>query len=277
MSKTYVLFIIKISEIWGKRDMKKSLYFAFLSIFAFFGTVFADTETLNWIVDGQTYTTTTCESGGDIILPTPPSKPGYVFRGWKNIFTPIEYLQSTGTQYIDTRYYPNQDTDMELNVRYESGVSSIPETGEINGNKADAYAYYFTYNQLGWYQWTGYSYQYESGHVYKHEITHEDGLIWLKINNEKIVSINPSSFPVVWTSPRTIYIYGINRGGNNKTLMSTKIERFKIKENGVVVRDMIPVLDENNIPCMYDRVSRQFFYNAGTGNFIAGPVIGSNQ
>ena len=34
-----------------------------------------------------------------------------------------------------------------------------------------------------------------------------------------------------------------------------------------------PVLDKNGTPCMYDNVTDQFFYNAGTGQFIAGPVI----
>ena len=34
-----------------------------------------------------------------------------------------------------------------------------------------------------------------------------------------------------------------------------------------------PVLDKNGIPCMYDKVTDQFFYNQGTGQFIAGPVV----
>ena len=42
----------------------------------------AETITINWGVDNQLYTTTTCEIGGDVILP-PVSKRGYVFRGWK--------------------------------------------------------------------------------------------------------------------------------------------------------------------------------------------------
>ena len=42
---------------------------------------YADTITINWGVDNQLYTTTTCEIGGDVILP-PVSKRGYIFRGW---------------------------------------------------------------------------------------------------------------------------------------------------------------------------------------------------
>ena len=38
---------------------------------------------INWGADNQLYTTTTCDIGNDIILPTPPTKRGYTFRGWE--------------------------------------------------------------------------------------------------------------------------------------------------------------------------------------------------
>jgi hypothetical protein len=41
----------------------------------------ADQITINWGVDNQPYTTTTCTVGGDVILPS-VSKRGHVFRGW---------------------------------------------------------------------------------------------------------------------------------------------------------------------------------------------------
>lgn len=37
--------------------------------------------------------------------------------------------------------------------------------------------------------------------------------------------------------------------------------------NDVVVRDLIPCLDTNSVPCMYDTVSGKTFYNQGTGTF----------
>ena len=72
---------MKISEIWGKRDMKKSLYFAFFVNFVFLIPVFS--ENVNWYVGDNLYTTTTCEIGNDILLPVAPTKTGYVFRGWR--------------------------------------------------------------------------------------------------------------------------------------------------------------------------------------------------
>ena len=61
---------------------------------------YAQTETINWYVDGNVYQTTMCESGDNITPPTAPNKRGYTFQGWQT-YVPIEYLEATGTQWID--------------------------------------------------------------------------------------------------------------------------------------------------------------------------------
>ena len=58
----------------------------FVSTFAY-----AQTETTNWYIDTEVYQTTTCESGGDITVPTEPTKYGYTFQGW----IPAVYDMST--------------------------------------------------------------------------------------------------------------------------------------------------------------------------------------
>ena len=63
-----------------------------LSILCF--GAYADTIAINWGVDNQPYTTTTCEIGGDVILP-PVSKRGYIFRGW----TPEHFDRGTFENY----------------------------------------------------------------------------------------------------------------------------------------------------------------------------------
>lgn len=49
----------------------------------FCGIAHATTVNYNWLVDGTNYAQTTCETGDDLILPTPsPTKYGYHFVGW---------------------------------------------------------------------------------------------------------------------------------------------------------------------------------------------------
>lgn len=53
---------------------------------------------------------------------------------------------------------------------------------------------------------------------------------------------------------------------------SCQLEYCKITDTstGTLLRDLIPVLDENNVACLYDKVSRNYFYNNGTGEFLYG-------
>lgn len=47
-----------------------------------------------------------------------------------------------------------------------------------------------------------------------------------------------------------------------------RIKRFYITRDGAYTLNLIPALDRNGTPCMYDTVSKQTFYNAGTGEFL---------
>ena len=60
--------------------MKRLLLFLFAMVV---GVAFADTRTINWYIDGQTYDTTTCEFGTNVTPPTPPAKYGYTFVQWQ--------------------------------------------------------------------------------------------------------------------------------------------------------------------------------------------------
>jgi len=52
-----------------------------------------------------------------------------------------------------------------------------------------------------------------------------------------------------------------------------KLYYLEIYDNEKLVRDYIPVLDDDGIACLYDKVEKKFYYNEGTGAFIAGPEV----
>ena len=58
--------------------------------------------------------------------------------------------------------------------------------------------------------------------------------------------------------------YGYN------TPTQCRIYVYKQKRDGKLIVDMLPVLDWNDVPCMYDKVSGELFYNQGTGEFLYG-------
>ena len=50
-----------------------------------------------------------------------------------------------------------------------------------------------------------------------------------------------------------------------------RIYNFMLTEDDSIIKNLIPVLDLSGRPAMYDEISGQFFYNQGTGEFIIGP------
>ena len=49
-----------------------------------------------------------------------------------------------------------------------------------------------------------------------------------------------------------------------------KLFSCQIYDNGTLIRDYLPCLDKDGVACLYDKVSETYFYNQGTGEFIAG-------
>ena len=93
---------------------------------------FADTETVKWYVDRTLYDTTTCQSGGDINLPTAPSKYGYTFTGWTD---GIYDLSTLDTSINGDAYYAIADAGQ---CWYRtSSMSAASQINCTNENFAD--------------------------------------------------------------------------------------------------------------------------------------------
>lgn len=54
--------------------------------------------------------------------------------------------------------------------------------------------------------------------------------------------------------------------------VEAKLYGFKVEVNGVLTHDLVPVLDNNETPCVYDTVTGTTYYNSGTGDFLYEPL-----
>ena len=252
--------------------MKKILFLILELLFVQIAS--ADTVNIDWSVDGQTYTQTTCTVGGDIILPTAPTKRGHTFLGWA-IYTPIEYIESTGTQYIDTGFMPNQNSGMEIDV-YSirsndpnfAGVFDGTYFWGCNANSGVSTTNFIVSNGSASNYWRAQGIF--GGGTGRYQITIDKANMSIKASNGQIYT-RTSAQSAFQITGYDLWLFADNRA--RPQLSSTRIYGCKLYDNDTLVRDFIPVLDPNGTPCMYDNVSKTFFYNAGTGNFIAGPVI----
>ena len=85
----------------------------------------------------------------------------------------------------------------------------------------------------------------------------------LYINGNKRLAFNNT-----FDGEYPLYLFTINLAGATASIMRFKVHYFKVWENDTLVHDFIPVLDWNDVPCLYDKVSGELLYNQGTGQFL---------
>ena len=242
---------------------------------------------LHWYNDGNKITVPTasnsCTYDTPISLPTDPVKPGYKFKGWKvfSNYIPVEYIQGAGTQWIDTGIVlQNATLDTEVML------TTIGEGNPIIG-------YNYSQNNIQHRMSVGFSSLYDdddlmvfgygvSDHGYqyvtsgmtqgtKHHIVAQFTPQNATLTIDGVLKTNVSGGSR--QNPISIAIAGCHAPNQNNGIKG-RVYSAKIYDgNNVLVRDFIPVKDLSGVACMYDHVSGQFFYNAGTGDFIAGPEI----
>ena len=236
------------------------------------GISHAETFNQYWYVENNTPIQTTCETGGDITLPAAPTKYGYDFIGWeKSPYIRIEYLESTGTQWIDTGFLFKQSENITLFTQIEfignsnryvictslNGLSNLEFALEINSARTRVYingSNFFGTSITG-------------NTKYEIEFRNTPLKSTFLLDNQTVISYT-NTFSDITPSLR---LFKDHRSG---VFGNVKIYYFQIYDNNILVRDFIPVLDDDGVPCMYDLVEGKFYYNAGTGQFVAGPIIG---
>lgn len=174
----------------------------------------------------------------------------------------VEYIESTGTQYIDTGFYPTSTTTVRLKFNMTAVTGNVifgyyvDETDDfrIFNYSSKAYLDYGSgsgYNRIyGGTLSTGTTYNIEFGNRYVKDLD----------TNTNIISNTEVSFT---KKTKTAGIFG----DGNLAASSGKLYYCQILDNGVLVRDFRPALDSNGVACLYDKVTKKYFYNSGTGTF----------
>lgn len=183
----------------------------------------------------------------------------------------IEYLQSSGTQYIDTglQIKFNSGVVMEhrahiaynvTNVRQLNGSNGWGYWGITNGNKFECPG--TTTSTSAGTVFHDVVFQYSKPTNNPYTIMYVDGT--------KIVDKGQSG--TIADDDYDIFIFAIGgRDGAAAQLFSqAKIGSYQILFDGVLMRDYIAVR-VGQTGYLYDKVSGTLFGNAGTGDFVLGP------
>lgn len=174
----------------------------------------------------------------------------------------LEYLQATGTQYINTGYVPNQNTRIVLDAHIVPTTTNDPVFGARTATTNNVFAL--------WTSSTAVNPQYGN-------VAYNTQTISMDCNQRLIYELNKNVFTVNGTtktfaeatfdSTYPMYLFQINNGGSIFSRYTKgKIYSCKIYDNDVLVRDFVPKLIDG-VAGLYDNVSGDFYTNAGTGNF----------
>lgn len=179
----------------------------------------------------------------------------------------VEWLKSSGTQYIDTGFSPNQKSRMFLD--FEALTNDACVYAGARYASADRA---FTINcgstpkrivaAFGSAANTTLSSKTPLGEGRCNAQIEKGGLYF---NGEKKASALQSS----WSTSNRVVLFACMQYSKEVSLYSSaKIYGCKIWDDETLERDLIPCIRKSDsVPGMYDIVGKQFYTNSGTGNF----------
>ena len=192
----------------------------------------------------------------------------------------IEYLQTDGTQYVDTGCIPNNTNEFEVNFTYlgDNGQNQAI-IGARNSDQQSVSASVMSLSiWLGSYdRYAANDKGYDSGWLGNLSV---NARYTLSIKNRSIYRNDVFKWSaytsVVYRYTNTTVGLFRSHGTNNfwdpRPGHKLKFYYAKIYDNGQLVRDYIPVR-VGQTGYLYDKVSGTLFGNQGTGNFTLGPDV----
>lgn len=187
-------------------------------------------------------------------------------------YTKVDYLQSTGTQWIDMGIAPDQNTKVVLkvlatNLNGGAGVSLVGSRS--SNNSSDQFFTYLSADQGFLFRVDGMKSaiafnKYKANTLYTITLSSSEASFVLEngfVDNEYKFSSSDFTSTVSMTlfkaKPFNMGFIG-------------RIYYCKHYNNNGIIQHLIPCLDFDGIPCMYDLISKTTFYNQGSGSFTWG-------
>lgn len=197
----------------------------------------------------------------------------YVYGGKEHVGKPVEleYIESTGTQYIDTGIIGKTGLEIEIDFEFtEIGTASQIPVGSMAGSSNRIYP-------LSSGNYVGYG---DYVKLPMTAATNERYDIYCKLYaGEQTVTVNGTTIyagldPATYDSGCSMLLFAASNAGSVGYHSKVRVKKCKIREGGELVRDYVPCRLASGVVCMYDRVSGEYAMNKGAGKFIAGAEVG---
>lgn len=191
-------------------------------------------------------------------------------QGLPGGYTPLEYIEMTGTQYLDTGVSNYSNTNV---LKIKINPSQITTTCFVTFQNPSA-----SVNNLGLFlSISRWNFQYgDAARLTALASANTDVSLEVTNGSMKVNSVSQTGTPgTEFTISENILI---GAAKNNTTVDSRmfqgKVYYFRWEDsNGNVLFNGVPAKDSNDVVGMYDTVSGRFLTNQGSGSITAGPAI----
>lgn len=180
----------------------------------------------------------------------------------------VEYIQSSGTQYIDTGFVVNKSDSYVLEI---DGL--FPSQAQVYQG-CNGYMQFFVSSKYGINNESSIS----VGNRDTVRIAYANQTATLTVNGSQVESKSWASYNGANVKLGVLRMGDTNNGWFNGGAASGTIYGYKLWKDEVLVSDCIPCYRKSdNIVGLYDLVNGVFYTNAGTGNFAKGKNSNSHS
>lgn len=180
-------------------------------------------------------------------------------------YTQIAYLQSTGSQYIDTGV--QGDSDVRVTADFEITAFGSGTTFIFGAQGTDSVRYTLGMTSAGVFR-SDYGTEMTSGSAATLNTRYSAD------KNGNVCAVGGqtlTSAAATFTGTTNIYLFG--RSYSSISYSQIKMYRCKMYKAGALIRDFVPARNSSGTLGLYDIVNDVFYTNAGTGTFTAGADI----
>ena len=178
-------------------------------------------------------------------------------------YTELEYIQSSGTQYINTGFIPNSNSRIviQANLKTNHSIYGTSESGKnFNMTGGGDQCYYYWNGAGASPKWS-----------YLNQLhTYEQNRNICKIDGSIVHTYSYSD----WSATTTVLLFARNHNTAGPNDMGTvAIYSCQLYDNGKMVRNFVPAKNASGTLGMYDLVENKFYTNAGSGTFASGSYV----